>query len=637
MEKLQKIFTSKKFTFVLLFVGATIIFSYYFAKIPQIYIVWELMDEFGYLADAAYLSGNQWPYVTNFYYGYGYSLLLVPLFWICDSGIEVIRGAIAINAIMVVALFFVQYILMSKVCKKLNRNLSVLCSFVLCFYPYIVASGMKVVCEVTLTLVVWLCGLLLYQALDTGKAGYYALLVACAAYGFFVHARSIVFAGVLALTIGILLLFKRINWKQLVAMMITVVLVLALGFSVKSKVIENVYTEANVQKLDEITNVSVEKYTGACRTASALETTEIDAEAIEIINNSEVLETTEEDVLVTEQGEELEEKGNNSVNNLLSPSYIINRIWHVVSNFSIFHIYGFMCRNFYLFVGTLGMFHIGVFVALKDVFSEYKTQKKMSAEGAVKLLFAVAAIMAVLAVIVQAPYSFELPAYNFYGRYYEYIVGPMVFLGLDFCTRKKITFIGSVASLVLLLAFYCGTMNLANYLEIHDLPFDSFRLASISYFTEEYYFRAVVKQAVVTIIVLMLLIVLLNYYKETRILIALLLMALFMNNNEVIEAEILELQRVNYEDLDLVTFIQNYYDVDEVYFLNSGFRYPDAYAGLQPLLHKDDLIVLDGEESDKIQSGELFITFHNNPYIEQMEQSLDFICETTYYELYLVE
>ena len=115
MEALKRFFASRIFTTILLIIGSIVILDYYLEKIPQVYIVWELMDEFGYLADAAYLSGNKWPYVTDFYYGYGYSLWLIPLFLVFDTGIEIIRGALAVNAVIVVLLFWVQYVLMSKV------------------------------------------------------------------------------------------------------------------------------------------------------------------------------------------------------------------------------------------------------------------------------------------------------------------------------------------------------------------------------------------------------------------------------------------------------------------------------------------------------------------------------------------
>ena len=122
MQKIKELLSSKWFTWFILVGGAMALIYYYGKRIPYINGVWELVDEYGYLVNAAYMSGTEWEYMTNSYYGYGYSILLIPLFWLCNTGIEIIRGAIWINVICVVALFFVQYLLLSKLVKDINKN-----------------------------------------------------------------------------------------------------------------------------------------------------------------------------------------------------------------------------------------------------------------------------------------------------------------------------------------------------------------------------------------------------------------------------------------------------------------------------------------------------------------------------------
>ena len=55
----------------------------YGSNIKNINTVWELADEAGYLCNAAYLSGTDWSDVATTipYYGYGYSIVLIPLFF----------------------------------------------------------------------------------------------------------------------------------------------------------------------------------------------------------------------------------------------------------------------------------------------------------------------------------------------------------------------------------------------------------------------------------------------------------------------------------------------------------------------------------------------------------------------------
>lgn len=58
-----------------------------------------LDDEFGYWGNAAYLAGLDWSGVISEipYYSYGYSLLLVPLFFIFDNPIHMYKAAIILN------------------------------------------------------------------------------------------------------------------------------------------------------------------------------------------------------------------------------------------------------------------------------------------------------------------------------------------------------------------------------------------------------------------------------------------------------------------------------------------------------------------------------------------------------------
>ena len=94
MEKLRALWEDKRLTLLFMVIGSALIFLYYSRKIPYIYTVWELADEYGYLANAAYMSGRDWSFMVDLYYGYGYSILLIPLFWIFDSGLSIIRGAV---------------------------------------------------------------------------------------------------------------------------------------------------------------------------------------------------------------------------------------------------------------------------------------------------------------------------------------------------------------------------------------------------------------------------------------------------------------------------------------------------------------------------------------------------------------
>ncbi|HEX7046420.1 MAG TPA: hypothetical protein VF275_02440 [Gammaproteobacteria bacterium] len=64
-------------------------------------------DEFGFLANAAQLAGLDWRNVMEGtpYYGFGVSLLYVPLYWFFSDPYWIYHGALAINAVLIAAFY----------------------------------------------------------------------------------------------------------------------------------------------------------------------------------------------------------------------------------------------------------------------------------------------------------------------------------------------------------------------------------------------------------------------------------------------------------------------------------------------------------------------------------------------------
>lgn len=96
-------------------------------------------DEVGYLGNARYLAGAaHLPDMrgTSFYH-FGYSLLLVPLFWLFTEPVAVYKAAIFINALLVSGLFFpLRFIIASVV--RLSPRAADWIAFACCLYPSLV-------------------------------------------------------------------------------------------------------------------------------------------------------------------------------------------------------------------------------------------------------------------------------------------------------------------------------------------------------------------------------------------------------------------------------------------------------------------------------------------------------------------
>lgn len=584
-EKIKKFVTDEKFVYWLMLSGALILLIAYTRNILQINTVWELVDEYGYLANAAYLSGTDWSWLTNNYYGYGYSIWLVPLFWICRSGTRMIQGANLLNAMCVVGTFFIQNILMFKICKNLNRNIVVIISFVICFYPYLFAAEMKVLPECLLTCMIWICGLLLYLAFDTQKWYYYMLTAVAVVYTFFVHTRALVFCAAVILILVLMTMQKKVGIKNFLIFSIVGGVLFILGYVLKNQIIDAVY--------------SVPLFDSA---VAATEETKV------------------------------------SVGNVVTLEYMLKRILSTFTNFSIWHIYSFACKNFYLLVSTAGMFHIGIYFIIRDIGSNLKQKHEINSIDAIKLLYGVSAIVMILALIIQNPGNLEKPAYFFYGRYYEYLVGPIFFIGLEKCMTNRLHIVEKIIMFLGFVLSAWGTLALEKHLKTGELYFDSNRIASFSYSSyEKITYGDVIWYWIGISAILLVLIYVFNYYKKTRWLILVALLVLFGKNDKIIQGNILNIHKNNTDFYEIATFIHSNYDVEQVYFLKRNFVDSTAYAGVQSLLGKEKLMLIECEDIDYLEAGDILVTYSYNPLLEKVEKPMEIVGTTKGYAIYFVQ
>lgn len=590
MQKVKEFCGTKYFTWLLIALGTLGILVYYGINIPHMNAVWSLVDEYGYLVNAAYLSGKNWGYFTNMYYGYGYSLWLVPVFMLAKTGFQVIKGAILINTIFVVFTFWVQVVLMSKIFKDWNRNIIVFISFVLNFYPYVVASDTKVICECLLTLMVWICGLLIYEAITTEKWYYFALLGMALAYTFFVHTRAFVFLAAVFLLVAVMLLQKKINWKNLGILLVSIGVLFALGYIVKNHIIDVIYSTDIISSISTSTEVVPENTTPV------------------------------------------------AVGNTLTVSYVINKLIGTLLNITPLHLYSFICKSLYLFVGTAGMFHVGVYVTLKDAFCELKETKRIGVDNGLKMMYAVAACVMALALTISSPGFVDDTAYFFYGRYYEYLIAPMIFIGLGYLVHEKVQIKELVVLLLILFVSYYFTLGLANHIDTQEFYYDSGRIAAFSLLASRiHYYRAFVRYGTLLTLILIVVMFAMNRFKNLRYLIPGVLGMLYLLNGYVIVENTVGMHGQDNHYYAIASYLHTNCDEEEVYFVNGDVIYTTAYTGIQSLLLEQKLTLIEPEDVEYLESGDWFVTFKYNPHIEEWEKPISKVTGTEWFTIYWVE
>ena len=229
--------------YIILFSFVVLIFLIYLSHINELGSFYVLDDEFGYWGNAAYLAGYDWSSaVSNIsYYSYGYSIILVPLFWIFDNPIYMYRAAIIINAVMLSGSFLICYYIAKKLSKFENKYLLMAISFVIAIYPAYIVQANVAWSECALIFTCWLIVLCFVGMNEKTNSFKFLFLGVLSTYVYIIHQRSLgVFISSI-IVVSFVKIVKRINWKQLSFYLLTVFIMLIIHKFVKNDIQTNNY------------------------------------------------------------------------------------------------------------------------------------------------------------------------------------------------------------------------------------------------------------------------------------------------------------------------------------------------------------------------------------------------------------
>jgi len=198
-----------------------------------------LDDEFGYWGNAAYLAGLDWSGVVSEipYYSYGYSILLVPLFFIFENPMHMYKAAIFLNGIMLSASFLLCYDIAGKLAKGIDKRIFMGVAFLISMYPAYIAYSSFAWSECLLIFNVWLLTWCFTDLNGTSSNYKFGLVGFFSMYSYIVHQRAL---GVLLASIIVIVAMKllgKINLKQVILVAIPIII---LGFI-------HVYLKDNIQ------------------------------------------------------------------------------------------------------------------------------------------------------------------------------------------------------------------------------------------------------------------------------------------------------------------------------------------------------------------------------------------------------
>lgn len=194
-------------------------------------------DEYGYWSHAALFTGHDWSDVLSGHmnwYSYGYSLILVPLFWISHNLHLMYKLAVLLNGCFAVASFYLCIQCAEILFPKTKRWLLLVVSFMACMYSSYITQGPIAWSETFLYLLVWLL-LYLFLRFEQNPCISRALCLSLCMGGCYItHNRTIGIVTAYFMIVLFLRMTDAIDWKLFTALLLPLVAVLFFNVRIKT-------------------------------------------------------------------------------------------------------------------------------------------------------------------------------------------------------------------------------------------------------------------------------------------------------------------------------------------------------------------------------------------------------------------
>ena len=173
-----------------------------------------LADEAGYLANAGYLSGAA--HMPTFYgshsYPFGYSLFLIPVYWLFDNPYSVYKASLGIGVLLMSTLYVSLYYVLTHLLGNSPR-LAMLAAFITCLFPPLLLRSNFAWAETA-----YVPGFMLLVALFGTLLRYKTVTVALVfglhlGFMYTIHSRSLPLIPIALIYLITLACLRALSWK----------------------------------------------------------------------------------------------------------------------------------------------------------------------------------------------------------------------------------------------------------------------------------------------------------------------------------------------------------------------------------------------------------------------------------------
>lgn len=355
-------------------------------------------DEFGYWYAGAVFAGLDWREVAylNPYYGFGYGILLCPLFLFFDDAVLMYRIAIGYNAVFMVLSFILGVRIMDNLKFNIRKEWKLIFSFSATAYSNLIFQSQTTQVECLLNFLFWLTLYILINIIQRHRLLDYICMSLICGYMYAVHMRSL---GVVFTSAVTLLLFASQNKKLWKKTFIYLSLLLVMFFLIN-------FIKIN---LKSNTYAPLPPYQS------------------EFQNEDNILPELNENISV-----------NAKVNDYASVMQSVMQIFSVDGLLKLFiNIIG---KVYYLFASSLFLVFYALLALCRRI---YSGAHKIINKQKNSIAFWVSCYLVLSLLFAVGIASIFLLNYNrqdmiVYGRYTEYVIGPFLVLGLYMLLKRKV-------------------------------------------------------------------------------------------------------------------------------------------------------------------------------------------------------